>query len=239
MKKFMLSLFFMVGIFVLASQGEMLWSNRLLLDETRVHKIQKGESLSRLAKRYYGDPHRWRELALVNRAPNPNLVLPGEEVLVPAVGPINEMRRARTITAFNSLVDEQERLAVAESPAAADKFSGSTPSAPTNEPEPSMPAATEVNDETPVDGAADGMETAPEPVAETPLTDETEADAGFPWFWLAVGVILIAGVFAFMRYRQRAEPEETAGEESDDRLTRPEQMLRERRRSTESVSTKA
>jgi hypothetical protein len=69
MKKILLTLFFAAGIFVLWSHGEMVWSNRRFLDEPRVHKIEKGEYLSRLAQQYYGDPQRWRELALINRAP--------------------------------------------------------------------------------------------------------------------------------------------------------------------------
>jgi len=227
MKKFMLSLFFMVGIFALASQGELLWSSRLLLDETRVHKIQKGESLSLLAKRYYGDPQRWRELALVNRAPNPNLVLPDEEIVVPAVGAVNEMSRARTITKFNTLAREQERLAVVETPEAARQFTETTPSPAESAPAPIEPNAHAVSEET---YSADDMNAVTEPVAEAPLVEETESASGFPWFWLAVGVILIGGIFAFIRYRQRADRQENAGEENTEHVSRAEQILRERRR---------
>lgn len=240
MKKFMLSLFFMVGIFVLASHSEMLWSNRLFLDEPRIHKIQKGEYLSQLAKRYYGDAQRWRELALVNRAPNPNLVLPGEEILVPAVGPVNELTRARTITKVKSLVGEQERFAVMETPEAARQFNGSTTSTTPNSTESVTPAATEMSNDLAENAAADGKIAESDPIVETPLTDEVEAAAGFPWFWLAVGVILIGGIFAFMRYRQRAAAhDENASDESSDPLSRTEEMIRDRRRHVEGATSQA
>ncbi|MGH7454374.1 MAG: LysM peptidoglycan-binding domain-containing protein, partial [bacterium] len=104
MKKFFLTLFFACGIFVLLSQGELLWSRFKFLDEPRVHKIQKGESLSKLAKQYYGDPQHWRELALVNRAPKPGHLEVGEEILLPSATVIDELRRSRTATRVNALV---------------------------------------------------------------------------------------------------------------------------------------
>lgn len=250
MKKAMLSIFFMVGIFVLASQGELLWSSRLLLDESRVHKVQKGESLSLLAKRYYGDVNRWRELALINRAPNPNLVLPDEEIVVPAVGSINEMSRARTITAFNSLAREQERLAVVETPEAARQFTQSPTMAQRAEGGGPRKDAQNLTAENQDAGQAvtpssengnggNGLTTESEPAYEQPLTtEETETASGFPWFWLAVGVIVIGGILAFMSYRKRAAAE-SAEEENNNNLSRTEEMLRERRRHHEGATTHA
>jgi len=251
MKKLMLSLFFMIGIFALASQGELLWSSRLLLDESRVHKVQKGESLSLLAKRYYGDPQRWRELALLNRAPNPNLVLPGEDVLVPAVGSINEMSRVKTITKFNSLANEQERLAVLESPEASRQFSDSPSSMSTQASsegsggprntdanassngnvEPATSASAEYSD--PSAASEDGL------VEENAqLAGDVEESGGFPWFWLAVAVIIIGGVFAFVSYRKRAAAQQENGKDEKDNLGRTEELFRGRRHS-ESATTHA
>lgn len=237
MKKFMLSLFFMVGIFMLVSQGEMLWSNRLLLDEARVHKIQKNESLSLLAKRYYGNPQRWRELALINRAPNPNLVLPGEEILVPAVGSINEVSRARTITRVNSVVDEQERLAISETTEAARQFSGEAPTAPTAAPAPESQLTTPAGDGIASNGLTDDIAAQPEPLEETPITDERDESAGFPWFWLVVGVMLIGGIFAFMSHRKKTAEQNSDGNETTQ--TRSDDLFRDRRRHTEGAPSHA
>lgn len=247
MKKLMLSLFFMVGIFALASQGELLWSSRLLLDESRVHKVQKGESLSLLAKRYYGDPQRWRELALLNRAPNPNLVLPGEDVLVPAVGSINEMSRVKTITKFNSLANEQERLAVAETPEASRQFSQSTSPSTTSAPTTQDGGVARTNENQAVSGNG-SVEPATTPSAEysdpavatsedgqvaenAPLNEDVEESGGFPWFWLAVAVIIAGGIFAFVSYRKRAAAQQENGEVEKSNLGRTEELLRGRRHS--------
>jgi nucleoid-associated protein YgaU len=250
MKKAMLSIFFMVGIFALASQGELLWSSRLLLDESRVHKIQKGESLSLLAKRYYGDPQRWRELALINRAPNPNLVLPEEEIVVPAVGSINEMSRARTITAFNSIAREQERVAVVETQEAARQF-GQSPSsatvaeggdeaaqeAPGTVAENQDPAQPVTSSESSA-GEENGMIAETNPAYDQPTAEDAESASGFPWFWLAVGVILVGGVFAFISYRKRAASKNENGDDEKGNLTRTEELLRGRRH-TEGATTHA
>ena len=247
MKKLMLSLFFMVGIFALASQGELLWSSRLLLDESRVHKVQKGESLSLLANRYYGDPQRWRELALLNRAPNPNLVLPGEDVLVPAIGSINEMSRVKTITKFNTLANEQERLAVTETPEAMQQFSGSSPSSMTNAQaasgdgggprqdnavasgnenvEPATTSSAEYNDPA-IATSEDGL------VEENAqLIEDVQESSGFPWFWLAVALIVAGGIFAFVSYRKRSAAQQENGEDEKSNLGRTEELLRGRRHS--------
>ncbi len=246
MKKLMLSLFFMVGIFALASQGELLWSSRLLLDESRVHKVQKGESLSLLAKRYYGDPQRWRELALLNRAPNPNLVLPGEDVLVPAVGSINEMSRVKTITKFNTLANEQERLAVVETPEGMRQFSQTTPT--TSGTQTAQDGGSAPADESQSVSGNGGVEPATTPSAEysdpsvatsedgqvaenAPLNEDVEESGGFPWFWLAVAVIIVGGIFAFVSYRKRSAAQQENGEVEKSNLGRTEELLRGRRHS--------
>jgi hypothetical protein len=198
MKKFFLTLFFACGIFVLLSQGELLWSRFQFLNEPRVHKVQKGESLSKLAKQYYGDPQHWRELALINRAPKPNHLQVGEEILLPAATVIDELRRSRTITRVNALVGEQEKFAVRT--VSEDAPATMSSEAPSNAVEPTTPTATpveETNGTLPV-----------ETTAETIAPQETANEgSGFPWFWLAVSIILIAGVASFIWYRRKQAEE--------------------------------
>lgn len=49
------------------------------------HKVQPGETLSLLAKRYYGDLHQWPRIHEANKAdvPNPNLIRIGQELKIP------------------------------------------------------------------------------------------------------------------------------------------------------------
>lgn len=186
MKKLFLTLFFAAAIFMIGSHGEMLWGNRLFLDEPRVHKIEKGEYLSKIAEQYYGDPQRWRELALINRAPNPNHVEVGEEILVPAANLVQEISRAHTLTQVNTVVKEQQRLATA-TPA--------TPNAPT-----ATPAITIAPHEP--------MAETPAPVVSEPVAPKNE----LPWRWILVGAaMLILAIIGFMRHRRRqAEEAEVA-----------------------------
>ncbi|MGH7601390.1 MAG: hypothetical protein ACREOI_33945 [bacterium] len=199
MKKFFLTLFFACGIFVLLSQGELLWSRFKFLDEPRVHKIQKGESLSKLAKQHYGDPQHWRELALINRAPKPGHLEVGEEILLPSATVIDELRRSRTATRVNALVGDQAKFAVRTVSEDTRAITSAEP--PNNDVEPLAPTETpaeETNGTLPV-------ETATETIAPQEVATE---DAGFPWFWLAISIIIIAGVAGFIWYRRKQTEEE-------------------------------
>jgi nucleoid-associated protein YgaU len=54
--------------------------------EARKHVVKKGESLSLIAKQYYGDVHRWKELYEANKTvvgDNPDLIQPGMELVIP------------------------------------------------------------------------------------------------------------------------------------------------------------
>jgi hypothetical protein len=200
MKKFFLTLFFACGIFVLLSQGELLWSRFQLLNEPRVHKIQKGESLSKLAKQYYGDPQHWRELALINRAPKPGHLEVGEEILLPSATVIDELRRSRTVTRVNALVGDQEKFAVRT--VSEDTRAITSSEAPGNAVEPVATTETpaeETNGTPPVVTTTETI---------TPQEINTE-DSGFPWFWLAISIIIIAGVAGFIWYRRKQAEEES------------------------------
>ncbi len=224
MKKFFLTLLFTCGFFLLLSQNESLWSKRRFLDEPRVHKVQKGESLSKLAKQHYGSTKRWRELALVNRAPKPNHLEIGEEILLPSVTVINELRRSRTITRVNRLVGEQDNTGTAETPEITSK------AAPAN-----LPEATPQT-EAPVDNSGSNN-LVPETTSETiiPPHDTTTEASAFPWFWLAVGVMLIAGIAGFIWYRrQQAEKAE-----NETKMVEPRRTVDDRSRERQAFTKPA
>jgi nucleoid-associated protein YgaU len=48
-----------------------------------VHRVQPGETLDRISARYYGDPTRWRDLALANDIEDPLGLRPGSLLSVP------------------------------------------------------------------------------------------------------------------------------------------------------------
>lgn len=45
--------------------------------------VQKGQTLTSIAKEYLADPSRWREFLKYNNIPNPNLIKPGMKLVVP------------------------------------------------------------------------------------------------------------------------------------------------------------
>jgi len=186
MKKIFLTIFFAAGIFVLWSHSEIVLSNRLYLDEPQVHKIEKGEYLSLLAKKYYGDPQRWRELALINRAPNPDHVEVGEEILVPASNKVAEISRARTLTQVNTLVGDQEKFAVR------------VPSVPMTDVAPATPTSTSAPQIT-GNGTLEPRDTAP--VVDEPVSPGEKT--AFPWIWLGIGAAVIALMIGFVMFRRR------------------------------------
>ena len=109
MKRFIFRILLIALIVCGSTQDSFLWSYRLFLDSPTVHNVSKGEYLSKLSLKYYGTPDYWRELALINRAPNPDLVYPEEGILIPDLEAVKELKKAKTITAVNSLVEKLER----------------------------------------------------------------------------------------------------------------------------------
>lgn len=54
--------------------------------QIKKHVVQKGESLSLIAKHYYGDVHKWKQLYEANKSvvgDNPDLIKPGQELVIP------------------------------------------------------------------------------------------------------------------------------------------------------------
>jgi nucleoid-associated protein YgaU len=49
----------------------------------RVHRIQPGETLDRIAGMHYGDPTRWRAIAVANAIEDPLTLRPGSLISIP------------------------------------------------------------------------------------------------------------------------------------------------------------
>jgi len=49
------------------------------------HTVQKGESLSKIAKHYYGDPMKYKDIfeANTDKLKDPNLIYPDQELIIP------------------------------------------------------------------------------------------------------------------------------------------------------------
>jgi LysM repeat protein len=49
----------------------------------RVHVVRKGETLSKIAAKYYGDANRFHEIAKANKISDPNRIFPGQRLRIP------------------------------------------------------------------------------------------------------------------------------------------------------------
>lgn len=48
-----------------------------------VHKVEKGETLSEIAKKYLGDANKYRDIASYNNISNPDKINVGQEIRIP------------------------------------------------------------------------------------------------------------------------------------------------------------
>ncbi len=110
MKKIFIIFIVMTLIILSFSHDQFLWCKKLMFGEPASYTIQKGEYLSQIAQKYYGDPDYWRELALINRAPNSNLVFPGEKIIVPSKEVIEKVRKTRWLSRVNEYINGEEEI---------------------------------------------------------------------------------------------------------------------------------
>lgn len=208
--------------------GETLWGNRLFLNEPRIHVIQKGEYLSEIAKRYYGNGNYWRALALINRAPNPDRVYPGEQIILPDAGAVARIARARRLSEVNEIVSLQEQQAVLEDPTMARAFvSAQQPTEPPKPVKKTVSAASENGGQREAMALNADEEAAPqvaeplpvvdpafeaEVVGESPPTTE-KASGGWLWPVVLVSALLIGGIVLLVRRRRANALEDLPDEE--------------------------
>ena len=55
--------------------------------DSKIHVVQAGESLSLIAKKYYGDPMKWNAIFEANKSKisNPDVIQPGQELVIPLI----------------------------------------------------------------------------------------------------------------------------------------------------------
>ena len=54
---------------------------------TRIYEVVSGDSLSKIAKREYGDANKWKQIFDANRdlIKDPNKIFPGQKLKIPAL----------------------------------------------------------------------------------------------------------------------------------------------------------
>ncbi len=110
MRKYFMATLLLIVFVCCLEPARTLLSRFLLLEQPTIHQIQEGEWLSKVAIEYYGDASYWRELGLINRAPDGNRVYPGEQIIVPSFEVVEQIRKTRRLSTVNELVQKQRAL---------------------------------------------------------------------------------------------------------------------------------
>ncbi|HEX9970500.1 MAG TPA: LysM peptidoglycan-binding domain-containing protein [bacterium] len=200
MKKVIIILFVIVLLIAGYAHDKFAWCKKLMLGEPTTHVIQKGESFSKIAKQYYGNKTYWRELALINRSPNSDLVFPGEAIVIPSLNTIKEIRRTRWMTKVNTFMQgEQDILAQlnrGEAPALAAT------------PQTTIPGSKqEANVSSPVNepvAIADEAEQMPTAIADV----NVQSSSSLGLILGIIAVLLIASLVAYLVVRRRKQSEQ-------------------------------
>lgn len=229
MKRFFFAIILM-GLFVIFMEpaGQLL-SSLLRLDQPLAYEIKDGDWLSKIAQQYYGDPSYWKELALINRAPNGHLIFPGEKVMVPSFEAIQKVRQARRFSDVNEVVDLQEDILAGRVKAHSEPIAKYEPEASRSTPKAASPSTTRKIPAEPSQQAVEPLVSEDSPVESEPY--EAEASNGAQTsFWLSTpvvtgvaiaAVILLMGVILYTRKKKREEVEFYGGSSQDDDKKNP------------------
>jgi nucleoid-associated protein YgaU len=65
--------------------------------ESTTHVVAAGDSLSKIAKKYYGDSMKWKKIHEANKEliPNPDLIYPGQMLVIPPDSTSNTTKESR------------------------------------------------------------------------------------------------------------------------------------------------
>ena len=217
MKK-LLILFILVSVVVgMYSEDNYLWCKKIIFNEPTKHVIQKGDFFSKLSKQYYGTTKYWRELALINRAPNKDLVFPGEEVVIPNLEAVKKLRKTRMLTVVNDIVKGQNDWIAKNGNITTNyafKTEKTTPEKQIVQTQGVEPEKQETVAEVPV--------TQPAAFETTPVVEnEVEKSSILPIILTIIAVALIVGGMSFYLYRRKKKYELEAFEpvEKDEKST--------------------
>ena len=210
MKRFLFAVALM-GLFVIFMEpaGNLL-SNLLHLDQPLSHEIKDGDWLSKIAQQHYGDPSYWKELALVNRAPNGNRIFPGERVIVPSFEAIQKVRQARRLSDVNEVVELQQDILAGRVKAHSEPLAKYEPNSSTSPSPSTSPSTVRDVPEEPSTTTSEPME----PHMEAPSYETNSTNGAEPSFWLStpvitgmviLAVVLVMGIFMYTRKKKREE----------------------------------
>lgn len=192
MKKLLIVLVVVSLIVIGYAYDQFLWCKKLITGEPTTHTIKRGEHLSKIAKKYYGDASYWRELAMVNRAPDSDVVFPEEKIIIPSLDVVKKIRRTRWLSKVNGYIKEQEDiLANLHKESEYDLSTGESKTTPTAEPQVTVSEPAQLSVE------VENMEENNRPVKSSSTYVVL----------VIIGLVLVGGVITFILYRIKKRQE--------------------------------
>jgi len=200
MKKVIIILFVIVLLIAGYSYDKFAWCKKLITGEPTTHVIQKGESFSKIAKQYYGNKTYWRELALINRSPNSDLVFPGETIVIPSLNTIKEIRRTRWMTKVNSFMQGEQDILAQLNRGEASTLAAA-PQTPMPDSKPETNVSSPANEPVAFADEAEQMAVANEDV-------KAQSSSSLGLILGIIAVLLIASLVAYLVVRRRKRSEQ-------------------------------
>ncbi|UCE07760.1 MAG: LysM peptidoglycan-binding domain-containing protein [bacterium] len=204
MKKILITVIVLALLIIGYAYDQFGWCKRLLLGGPTTHVIQEGEYLSQIAREHYGRADYWRELALINRAPDCNLVFPGEEIIIPSLDVVKEIRRTRWLSKVNAYVRNEEdiiaRLNRGEEPVLAENVPKTMEDEPKTTPERLLEA-----EQSGIMSETEHVDTLTE-FAQQPFVPEQEnvrSASSLGLVLALIGIVFVASLIAFVLIRKK------------------------------------
>ncbi|MBL7093773.1 LysM peptidoglycan-binding domain-containing protein [candidate division KSB1 bacterium] len=212
MKKILILFILVTVVFGLYSEENLLWCKKVIFNEPTKHVIQKGDFFSKLSKQYYGTTGYWRELALINRAPNKDLVFPGEEVVIPSLDAMKKLRKTRMLSVVNDIVKDQNDW-IAKNGNITTNYAFEEAK---HEPKPVGQAAPVQESETITQETAANVSTPSAISFETEplMQEELEKSSMLPIILTITAIVLVVGLMSLYLYRRKKKYEMEAFEPS-------------------------
>ena len=152
---------------------------------------------------------------MINRAPDKDLVFPGEKVVIPSLDAIKKLRKSRSLTVVNKIVKEQKDWIAKNGNVTTSNYALDVPQKTKETSGVKVEASTPIEEKTVVETP---------PVVQEPVVSETvpeeevdyQKSSILPMILTIMAVVLVVGAMSFYLYRRKKKYEMEEFEPSDE-----------------------